>query len=507
MGHGNETQNRDAGGSLLGAVPPRLGNGTLHAHVSVPPIYRVHAADDDSQTHNPPFPKMEFPKFDGSNPRWWRDQCELYFEVYAVQASMKTRFAVLNFKGAAANWLQTVQRRGRIRDWDQLCNLVLAKFDKDQYQILLRQLDSLKQTASVMEYHAEFEKLVHGVLLYTPAIDDTFFVTWFINGLHDDIRSPILLHRPGEIDTSSALALIQEQELDQGRTKSSGRDFTRGVARASSGMDKNKQIEQAKQVPPRTDADDKPASLKSLRRSNGLCFKCGEKWSPAHKCPPHVSLHVLEEILDALDIVEGNEDLDSEEEAISDEQELWMLLWDNLTLMKYNHKRLQEDYEDDDHAKQLLTELAVAPDSDTDYTLHNGVLRFKGRPYVQSTVASRSNQKLSFRFYGPFKILQRVGQVAYKLDLPADAKIHPVVHVSQLKWHIPATASVSSDLSTVSSDPTQIQWPRRILARRSIRRGDSVVPQYLIQWGELPPEMTTWEDAKMLSDHLEVMQV
>jgi hypothetical protein len=44
---------------------------------------------------------------------------------------MKTRFAVLNFKGAAATWLQTVQRWGHIRDWDQLYNLVLAKFDKD----------------------------------------------------------------------------------------------------------------------------------------------------------------------------------------------------------------------------------------------------------------------------------------------------------------------------------------------------------------------------------------
>lgn len=83
--------------------------------------------------------------------------------------------------------------------------------------------------------------------------------------------------------------------------------------------------------------------------------------------------------------------------------------------------------------------------------------------YVQSTVASRSNQKLSFRFYGPFKITQRVGQVAYKVDLPPDAKIHPV-------------------------------------------RGDTVVPQYLIQWGGLPAEMATWEDVVMMSDHLLLMK-
>jgi hypothetical protein len=42
----------------------------------------------------------------------------------------------------------------------------------------------------------------------------------------------------------------------------------------------------------------------------------------------------------------------------------------------------------------------------------------KIQPYMQSSLARCSNQKLAFKFYGPFAVLQSIGSVAYKLDLP-----------------------------------------------------------------------------------------
>ncbi|KAM3386100.1 hypothetical protein ACQJBY_009639 [Aegilops geniculata] len=55
------------------------------------------------------------------------------------------------------------------------------------------------------------------------------------------------------------------------------------------------------------------------------------------------------------------------------------------------------------------------------------------QPHVQSSVAPRAHHKLLFKFYGPFKILERIGPSAYRLQLPLHSKIHPVLHVSQLK--------------------------------------------------------------------------
>jgi hypothetical protein len=57
----------------------------------------------------------------------------------------------------------------------------------------------------------------------------------------------------------------------------------------------------------------------------------------------------------------------------------------------------------------------------------------KLQPYIQSSLAPRADQKLAFKFFGPFQILQKIGPVAYKLSLLDSSAIHSVFHMSQLK--------------------------------------------------------------------------
>lgn len=54
----------------------------------------------------------------------------------------------------------------------------------------------------------------------------------------------------------------------------------------------------------------------------------------------------------------------------------------------------------------------------------------KLRPYQQSLLRCRPNEKLTPRFFGPFSILERIGNIAHKLDLPDTFSLHPVFHIA-----------------------------------------------------------------------------
>ena len=76
--------------------------------------------------------------------------------------------------------------------------------------------------------------------------------------------------------------------------------------------------------------------------------------------------------------------------------------------------------------------------------------------------------KLSPRFIGPFKILERVGTVAYQLALPPNLLgVHEVFHVSMLQKYIPDPTHVMywGEL-TIDTDGTFEEGPVCILDNR-----------------------------------------
>lgn len=114
--------------------------------------------------------------------------------------------------------------------------------------------------------------------------------------------------------------------------------------------------------------------------------------------------------------------------------------------------------------------------------------------YAQRSI-SKGNSKFQPHYYGPFPILDKIGKVAYKLQLPSDALIHNVFHVSLLK---PASASIvaSSSLPPISQHSTA--YPQAILDRRMVKRGNVASTQLLVHWKDSSPADSTWEFADEL---------
>jgi hypothetical protein len=104
----------------------------------------------------------------------------------------------------------------------------------------------------------------------------------------------------------------------------------------------------------------------------------------------------------------------------------------------------------------------------------------------------------------PVRIIGKVGKNAYRLDLPAHLKIHPVVSVTQLepvpKGKDPYERSWEARDGPV--DSAQDEAPSYVIDRLINRRVDKVTgrTQYLISWKGWGVVHNVWYDKEDLDD-------
>jgi hypothetical protein len=104
------------------------------------------------------------------------------------------------------------------------------------------------------------------------------------------------------------------------------------------------------------------------------------------------------------------------EDHIENQQQVLQILKDNLTMA---HNRMKQQA--DQHRSERSFEVG-------DWVF----LRLQ--PYKQMSLKqAKKDNKLSPKYYGPYKVLQKIGTMAYKLELPTSSRVHPVFHVSCLK--------------------------------------------------------------------------
>ncbi|XP_024962037.1 uncharacterized protein LOC112502378 [Cynara cardunculus var. scolymus] len=108
--------------------------------------------------------------------------------------------------------------------------------------------------------------------------------------------------------------------------------------------------------------------------------------------------------------------------------------------------------------------------------------------------------KLSPRYIGPFEILERVGEVAYRLALsPQLSHIHNVFHISSLRgYHYHLLHVIDYSLEKVEKDLSYIEEPEAIINREERQMRRRSIPFVKVLWQNHSERETTWETEEFM---------
>jgi hypothetical protein len=137
------------------------------------------------------------------------------------------------------------------------------------------------------------------------------------------------------------------------------------------------------------------------------------------------------------------------EDHIENQQQVLSNLKDNLTM-----------------AQNCMKQQADQHRSEKSFEVGNWVF-LRIQPYKQMSLKqANKDNKLSPKYYVPYKVLQKIGTMAYKLEFPASSRVHPVLHVSCLKKVIGDNIPVQTIFPELDEEGKIILEPKAITNTR-----------------------------------------
>lgn len=139
-----------------------------------------------------------------------------------------------------------------------------------------------------------------------------------------------------------------------------------------------------------------------------------------------------------------------------------------------------------ERAQQRMREAANKHRRHVDFEVGD-LVWLKLQPYRQHSVAKPLSAKLSRRFYGPYAVLERIGPVAYRLQLPDGSRIHNVFHVSLLKEFVAGDKYEQAVLPKDFRGLQPVVRPLGVLDSRMVWREGALMEHLLVSWSDSSP--------------------
>ena len=130
--------------------------------------------------------------FVGEGPDGWLRLAERYFKLNPMPEKEILKQAMMAMEGEALEWFIWSEDRYPFRDWTDFRLQLQKRFGAQSSNNLLKQLMSLNQKDSVLEYRAEFEQ----ISAYLPDLAADVLETAYLRGLKTDIQEALEMHSP-----------------------------------------------------------------------------------------------------------------------------------------------------------------------------------------------------------------------------------------------------------------------------------------------------------------------
>jgi len=144
-------------------------------------------------------PKIEFPYFDGSDPKGWIKKCTRYFTLCKIMEDQKVDLAALHLRGQAEIWFNSYILGRRNLAWEEFIFDLCARFKDNLGSKIVEEFNRLHQVGSLDDYIAKFEELKALLQLRNPTMPELYFLESFIGGLTATAKPIMRAFKPATV--------------------------------------------------------------------------------------------------------------------------------------------------------------------------------------------------------------------------------------------------------------------------------------------------------------------
>lgn len=273
-----------------------------------------------SATQPPPSPisrhhhlKLDVPRFDGHDPLGWIFKVSQFFDYQGIPEPERLTIASFYMDGPALSWYQWMHRNGYFPSWPAMLQALESRFAPSFYDDPQGSLFKLQQTGSVTDYLTAFERLANRTIGIAPSS----LLSCFVSGLIPELRREVQALRPMSLPQAIELARLQEDKLID-RRRGSRPPFPAPPHPSPAPPQSFSPKPTTSPFPksptplpsPRIPVKRLSAEELAIRRDQGLCYHCDDKWSHGHRCRCRLHLLIADKDVENPDIpLDPNPDL------------------------------------------------------------------------------------------------------------------------------------------------------------------------------------------------------